>query len=32
MTIIVQKLQRSFAYNGIALPDPGSEFESPRLL
>ena len=25
MTITVQKLQRSFAYNGIALPDPGSE-------
>ncbi|CAB1369176.1 PRTRC system protein C [Denitratisoma oestradiolicum] len=25
MTITVQKLLRSFAYNGIALPDPGSD-------
>ena len=25
MTITVQKLLRSFAYNGITLPDPGSE-------
>jgi PRTRC genetic system protein C len=25
MTITVQKLLRSFTYNGIALPDPGSD-------
>jgi PRTRC genetic system protein C len=31
MTIIVQKLQRSFAYNGIALPDPGSELSPEQV-
>jgi PRTRC genetic system protein C len=31
MTITVQKLQRSFAYNGIALPDPGSELSPEQV-
>lgn len=31
MTIIVQKLLRSFAYNGIALPDPGSELSPEQV-
>ena len=31
MTITVQKLQRSFAYNGIALPDPGCELSPEQV-
>lgn len=31
MTIIVQKLLRSFAYNGIALPDPGPELSPEQV-
>ena len=31
MTITVQKLLRSFAYNGIALPDPGSELSPEQV-
>ena len=31
MTITVQKLLRSFAYNGIILPDPGSELSPEQV-
>lgn len=31
MTITVQKLLRSFAYNGIALPDPGPELTTEQV-
>lgn len=31
MTITVQKLLRSFAYNGITLPDPGSELSPEQV-
>ena len=31
MTITVQKLIRSFAYNGITLPDPGSELSPEQV-
>ncbi len=31
MTITVQKLLRSFAYNGIALPDPGPELSPEQV-
>ena len=31
MTITVQKLLRSFAYNGIALPDPGPELSTEQV-
>ena len=31
MTITVQKLLRSFAYNGIALPDPGTELSPEQV-
>ena len=31
MTITVQKLLRAFAYNGIALPDPGCELSPEQV-
>lgn len=31
MTITVQKLLRSFAYNGITLPDPGSDLSPEQV-
>lgn len=31
MAITVQKLLRSFAYNGIALPDPGNELSPEQV-